>query len=106
MTDRWLVELAAVGVQGAEDYDLHTLFTGPPEHGPGGGTEECVEQWPVVVKKGPKKVGHGKRDMLPVTVGEDVALLRHPLIGGFETAGAAGFGLAVLAEEAAVGAAC
>lgn len=66
---RMLVELAAGSVQGAEDSDLHTLFTGPPEHGPGGGAKECVKQWPVVVKKVPKKVGHGKRDVLPVTVG-------------------------------------
>ena len=77
-------------MQGAEDADLHALFTGPPEHGPGGGAEECVEQGPVVVKKGPQEVRHGKRDVLPVAVGEDVALLRHPLFGGFEAAGAAG----------------
>lgn len=90
-------------MQGAEDSDLHTLFTGPPEYGPGSGAEECVEQWPVVVKKGLQKMGHGERDVLPVTVRKDVALLRHPLLSGFEAAGGAGFGLASLAEEAAVG---
>ncbi len=87
---RMLVELAATGVQGAEDAGLHALFAGPPEHGPGGGAEEGVEQGPVVVKKRPQEVRHGKGDVLPVAVGEDVALLRHPLFGGFEAAGAAG----------------
>lgn len=33
-----------------------------------------------------------------------MALLRHPLLRGFEVAGAAGPGLAALAEEAAMGA--
>src|SRR5690606_434173 len=84
---RMLVELAAVGVQGAENTDLHALFAGPPEHGPGGGTEEGIEQGPVVVEKGPEQVGHGKGDMLPVAVGKNVALLRHPLLRGFEAAG-------------------
>ncbi len=88
---RMLVELATIGVQGAEDANVHALFAGPPEHGAGGGAEEHVEQGPVVVKKGPQQVGHGKGDVLPVAVGEDVALLRHPLFGGFETAGTAGF---------------
>ena len=63
---------------------------GPPEHGAGGGAEQSVEQGPVVVKKGPQEVRHGKGDMLPVAVWEDVALLRHPLLRGFEAAGAAG----------------
>lgn len=88
---RMLVELAAVGMQGAEDTELHALFAGPAEHGPGGGTEQDVEQGPVVVEKGPQKVGHGKGDMLPVAVGQNVALLRHPLLCGFEAAGAASF---------------
>ncbi len=88
---RVLVELAAVGVQGAEDANLHTLFAGPPEHGPDGGAEERVEQGPVVVKEGPQQVGHGKGDVLPVAVGKNVALLRDPLLRGFKTAGAARF---------------
>lgn len=87
---RMLVELATVGVQGAKDTDLNALFAGPAEHGPGGGPEQGVEEWPVVVEKGPQQVRHGKGDMLPVAVGENMALLRHPLLCGFETAGAAG----------------
>lgn len=86
-----LVELTAVGMQGAEDTDLHALFTGPPEHGAGGSPEQGTEQGPVVVEKGPQQVGHGKRDVLPVAVGKDVALLRHPLLCGFDAAGTAGF---------------
>ncbi len=103
---RMLVELAAVGVQGAEDADLHALPAGPAEHGAGGGAEQGVEERPVVVKKRPQQVGHGKGDVLPVAVGENVALLRHPLLGGFEAAGAAGLRLAALAEEAGVGTVC
>ena len=51
---RMLVKLSAVGVQGAEDTDLHGLFSGLPEHGAGGGTEQGIEQRPVVVEKGPQ----------------------------------------------------
>lgn len=50
---RMLVELAAVGMQGAEDADFHALLTCPAEHGPGGGLKKLVEQGPVVVKKRP-----------------------------------------------------
>lgn len=46
-----------------------------------------IEQGPVVVEKGPQKVGHGESDVLPVAFGEDIALLRRPLIGGFEATG-------------------
>lgn len=88
---RMLAELATVRMQGAEDADLQALFVGPPEHGPGGDAEQSIEQWPVIVKKGPQPVGHGKGNVLPVAVGEDVALLRHPLFRGFEDAGVADF---------------
>lgn len=86
-----LVELSAVGMQGAEDANLHGLFAGPPEHGAGGCTEQGIKQGPVVVEKRPKKVGHGESDMLPVAVGKNVALLRYPLLRGFMSAGAAPF---------------
>ena len=91
MNVRMLVELSAVRMQGTEDTDLHTLFAGPPEHGPGGSTEQGVEEGPVVFEEGPQQVGHREGDVLPVAVGEDMALLRYPLLGGFKTAGAAGF---------------
>ncbi len=87
---RVLVELATVGMQGAEDTDLQALFAGPPEHGAGGGPEQGIKQGPVVVEEGPQQVGHREGDVLPVAVGKDMALLRHPLPGGFKTAGAAG----------------
>lgn len=32
-------------------------------------------------------MGHGESDVLPVALGEDIALLRHPLLGGFEATG-------------------
>ncbi len=35
-------------------------------------------------------MGHGKDDVLPVAVGEDMALLRYPPLRGFEVAGGAG----------------
>ncbi len=91
MNMRMLVELAAVRMQGAEDADLHALFSGPAEHGAGGGAEQGVEERPVVVKKGPQQVGHGEGYVLPVAVGQNVALLRDPLLSGFKTAGAARF---------------
>lgn len=87
---RVLVKLATVGMQGAEDTDFHALFAGPPEHGAGGSTEQGIKQGPVVVEEGPQQVGHREGDVLPVAVGEDMALLRYPLLGGFEAAGAAG----------------
>lgn len=90
MNVRVPVELTAVGVQGAEDTDLQTQFACPPDGGAGGGAEQGVEKWPVVVEEGPQQVGHGEGDMLPVTVGKDMTLLRHPLLCSFEAAGAAG----------------
>jgi len=39
---RMLVELSAVCMKGAEDTDLHAQFVGPPEHGPGGSTEQGI----------------------------------------------------------------
>lgn len=88
---RMPIELSAVGVQGTEDTDLQALFACPPEYGPGGSPEQGVEEWPVVVEEGPQQMGHRESDVLPVAVGKDVALLRYPLLGGFEAAGAAGF---------------
>ena len=58
MNVRMLVELTAVGVQGTEDTDLNTLFTRPPEYGPGGSPEQGVDEWPVIVEEGPQQMGH------------------------------------------------
>lgn len=91
MNVRMLVELAAIGVQGAEDTDFHALFTGLPEHGAGGSPEQGIKQGPVVVEEGPQQVGHREGDVLPVAVGKDMTLLCHPLLRGFMSAGAAGF---------------
>jgi len=85
------VELATVRMQGAEDTDLNILFAYPPEYGAGGSPEQGVEECPVVVEEGPQQMGHGESNVLPVAVGKNMALLRYPLLGGFETAGAAGF---------------
>lgn len=35
-------------------------------------------------------MGHREGDVLPVAVGKDMTLLRHPLLRSFEAAGAAG----------------
>lgn len=88
---RMLVELTAIGMQGTENTDLHALLAGPPEHGAGGRTEESVEQGPVVIEKGPQQVGHGKGDVLPVAVGQNMLLLCNPLLRGFMSAGTAAF---------------
>lgn len=80
---RMLLELTAIGMQGTENTDLHALFAGPPEHGPGGSAEQGIEQGPVVVKEGPQQVRHGKGDALPVTVGQNMLLLCNPLLRGF-----------------------
>lgn len=90
MNVRMLVELATIGMQGAEDTDLHALFACPPEHGTCSCTKQGIEQRPVVVEEGPQQMGHGESDVLPVAVGEDMALLRYPLLRGFEATGAAG----------------
>lgn len=46
---RMLIELAAVGMQGAEDADFDTQLARVPEHGAGDTAKEVVEQRPVVV---------------------------------------------------------
>lgn len=99
---RVLIELPAVGVQGAKDADFDTLPTGPAEHSAGGTAEQAVEQGPVVVEKRPQQMGHGEGDMLPITVGQDVLLFCNPLLSGFEATAAAGLGFAGLAEKAGV----
>jgi hypothetical protein len=99
---RVLIELPAIGVECTKDADLDTLPADPAEHGTGGTAKQVVEQGPVVVEKRPQQVGHGKRDVLPVAVGQDVLLLGNPLLGGLEAATATGLGLAALAEEARV----
>lgn len=52
-----LVELTAVGMQGAEDTDLHALFTGPPEHGAGGSPNRALSRDPLLLKKGHSRWG-------------------------------------------------
>nr|WP_232807651.1 hypothetical protein [Serratia surfactantfaciens] len=48
-----LIELAAVGVQGAENADLDAQFARVPEHGAGGAAKQVVEQRPVIVEERP-----------------------------------------------------
>lgn len=95
-----LIELAAVGVQGAEDADLDAQLARVPEHGTGGAAKQVVEQRPVVVEERPQQVRHGEGDVLPVAVGQNVLLFGDPLLGALEAAAAAGFGFASLAEKA------
>lgn len=99
-----LIQLPTIGVQCAKDADFDPLPAGPAEHGAGGATEQVIEQWPVVVEERPQQVRHGKRDVLPVAVGQDVLLFGDPLLGGLEATAAAGLGLAALAEKAGMGA--
>ena len=88
---RMLSELAAIGVQGAENVNFDAHFAGKTEHSPGRAAKQVVEQRPVIVEKRPEHMGHGKGDVLPVAVGQDVLLCRNPLFGGLEAATAAGF---------------
>lgn len=101
---RVLIELPAVGVQRTKNADFNTLLARPAEHGAGGAAEQVVEQGPVVVEERPQQVRHGKRNVLPVAVGQDVLLLGDPLLGGLEATAATSFGLAALAEETGMGA--
>ena len=101
---RMLIQLPTIGVQRAKDADFDTLPAGPAEHGAGGAAEQAIEQGPVVVEERPQQVGHGKRDVLPVAVGQDVLLFGDPLLGGLEATTAAGLGLAALTEKAGMGA--
>lgn len=104
MDMRMLIELPAVGMERAEDPHFDALLACPAEHGTGGAAKQVVEQGPVVVEERPDQMRHGKRDVLPVAVGQDVLLFGDPLLGGLEATTAAGFGLAALAEEAGMGA--
>ncbi len=88
---RMLIQLPAIGV-------FDTLPACPLQHGAGGAAEQVIEQGAVVVEW-PQQVGHGKGDMLPVEVGQDVLLFGDPLLGGLEATTAAGFGLAGLAKK-------
>lgn len=45
----------------------------------------------MIVEEGPEQMGHGKGDMLPITVGKNVLLSGNPLLSSFKSAGAAGF---------------
>ncbi len=85
-----LIELAAIGVQGAEDADLNAQLARVPEQDAGGAAEQVVEQRSVVAEERPGQVWHGKGDVLRFTVGQDVLLLSNPLLGGLHAAGAAG----------------
>jgi len=95
---RMLIELAPVGMQGAEDTDLDTQLARVLEHGAGGAAKQVVEQRPIVIEERPQQVGHGEGDVLPVAVGQNVLLLCNPLLGALETTATAGFGLAGLAD--------
>ena len=83
---RVLIELTAVSVQGAEYTWLNALFTRPPAHCAGCAEKQLVKQGPVIVKERPEQVWHGKSDMLPVAVGQDVLLCCNQLLGGFDAA--------------------
>lgn len=83
---------------------IDPLLACPAEHGAGGAAKQVIEQGPVVVEERPQQVRHGKGDMLPVAVGQDVLLFGNPLLGGLEATTAAGLGLADLAEKAGMGA--
>ncbi len=72
--------------------------------GAGGTTKQVVEQRSVVPEEGSEQVWHGKGDVLPVAVGEDMLLFGNPLLDAFEATAAARFGLATLTEEARMGA--
>ena len=99
--DMWvLIELPAVGMERTEDTDFDPLLARPAEHGAGGAAKQVIEQGPVVVEERPQQVRHGKRDVLPVAVGQDVLLFGDPLLSGLEATAAAGLGLAALAEKA------
>ena len=101
---RVLIQLSAVGVQRAKEANFEPLLARPAEHGAGGAAKQLIEQGPVVVEERPQQVRHGKRDVLPVAVGQDVLLFGDPLLSGLEATAAAGPGLAALAEKAGMGA--
>ena len=48
-----LIELASVGVQGAEDADLDAQLARVPEQGAGSTTKQVVEQRPIVIEERP-----------------------------------------------------
>ena len=101
---RVLIELPAVGMERTEDTDFDPLLARPAEHGAGGAAKQVIEQGPVVVEERPQQVRHGKGDVLPVAVGQDVLLFGDPLLSGLEATTAAGLGLAALAEKTGMGA--
>lgn len=77
---RMLIELPAVGVERAEDTHFDALPARPLQHGTGGAAEQVVEQGPVIAEEGSQQVGHGKGDVLPFTLRQDVLLFGYPLL--------------------------
>ncbi len=51
-----------------------------------------------MIKRWPEFIRHGKSDVLPFAVRQDILLLCYPLFGGFHPAGIAAFAFAALAE--------
>ena len=94
-----LIELAAVGVEGAKDTDFESKASGMFEHSTRCTAKELVEQGPIIVEERPKQMGHGEGNMLPFAVRQNMALLGDPLFGAFETTGTAGFGFTGLTKE-------
>jgi len=78
---RGLIKLTVIRVQCVEYARLSALLSGPLQHGAGGAAERLVKQRPVVVKERPEQVRHGKGDVLPLAVGQNVLLLSNPLPG-------------------------
>jgi len=76
---RMLIELAAVGMECAEDPHFDTLVACPAKHGAGGAAEQRIKQEPVVIEEWAQQMRHGEGDILPVAVGQDVLQLGNPL---------------------------
>lgn len=85
MNVRVLIELATVGMQGHKQAYFDIEFFGPFQQGIGGTGE-------------PEFIGHGEGDVLPFAVGQNMLLLRNPLLGCFHATGAAAFAFTTLAD--------
>ncbi|KGT86486.1 hypothetical protein NG99_25405 [Erwinia typographi] len=73
MDVRMLIEQPAVSMEGTEYPHLNALLTRPLQHGAGGAAKEVIEQRSVIVKERPEQVWHGKGDVLPLAIGQNVA---------------------------------
>ena len=91
-------QAAAKGVQGCEDTRQDAFLLGKFKKRLGGQAADVIQQVPVITEQLPEHIGHGKGDVLPARVRQDVFLFLNPLVSEFLATGRAQAALAAEAD--------